>query len=138
MDGVSRKMIENYIPSVKEGVYPNDGGWLENEQDRPTLVLSIPEFLHFINVPIPKFDYAWLYNQEINAYIFCFRLKGLQQIEKTIIFHEEHAGILIKDENAFKHFDISITSEHLEDVNEETNYLYLPNITITRHPAASW
>jgi hypothetical protein len=131
-------MIEKYIPNVQDGLYPNDGGWIEEEQAKPSLVLSVPEFQHFINVPIPKFDYAWLYNQELNAYIFCFRIQGLQQIEKAIIFHEEHAGLLIKDENANKPFDLFITSEQLEEMDEDTTYLHFPNIAITRHPAASW
>lgn len=125
-------MADSYIPKVQEGIYPSDGGWLEEEGKNPTLVLVVPEFGHFVHMPVPKFDYAWLQNQELNAYIFCFRIQGVHQIEKAIIFHEDHAGLLLKEPYAHQAFDILITSVPLDEVKDDTKYLYLPNITIKR------
>lgn len=124
-------MTGKYEPTVTEGQYPEDGGWTEN-----ILLLSIPKFHDVIQVEVEKFDYAWLYNKEVDAYIFCFRFSN--EAERAIIFHVKHAGQLLMEPQAFETFSIAITSKAFEEMTDDTPYLYLPDIRLTRQSIAGW
>lgn len=127
-------MENSYTPTVTEGIYPADGGWSEIENQKPSLILSIPDYKNFLNVKINTFDYAWLYDDKLKAYIFCFRINGDRTIEKAIIFQNEHAGILLKDPLIEVPFDLIIVSEPLEELTEQTELLSFQGIVFGDRP----
>ncbi|MGO4890056.1 hypothetical protein ACJ2A9_20105 [Anaerobacillus sp. MEB173] len=128
-------MVKKYEPTISEGVYPSDGGW-SKDNGRDILILSIPEFADLMNIEYNSYHYAWLYDKNLNAYIFCFRLDHGE--ERAVIFHAEHAGVLLTEEMAYQSFQIAITDASFENLTEKTSYLLLNEIELQRELAAGW
>lgn len=124
-----------YKPSIKEGVYPDDAGWTQ-DGSKNILLLSIPMLSHVIRQTVTKFDYAWLYNKEIDAYIFCFKLSNGQ--EYAIFFQVDHAGRLLMDQNAYEEFSIVLTDKAFNVLTEDSEFITLSNIRLVRQPIAGW
>ena len=129
------KLTQKYVPKVTEGIYPEDGGWTSDENGN-VLLLSVPLLAPIIQTTVTKFDYSWLYDETINAYIFCFKLNG--EKESAIVFQSEHAGQLLITEEAVKEFSIAITEAPFEQLTDQSTYLYLPKISLNRHLSAGW
>ncbi|WP_246941371.1 hypothetical protein [Bacillus pinisoli] len=127
-------MNVNYIPTVNEGHYPHDAGWTE-ENNQSILLLSIPELKNIAHQVITVFDYAWLFDRNLNAYIFCFRI---EEEEHAIIFQFTHAGKLLMEKEAYDSFAIAITGAEFSEMTEHTPYLLLPSIQLNRQPVAGW
>lgn len=125
-----------YTPQISTGYYPEDAGWANGQDHENILLLCIPELSHLLTFQVKSYDYAWLYNQELDAYIFCFRLNN--KLEQGIIFQKDHAGILLRDELALKSFTIAITDKELETLNEREPVFMLGDILWTRSEIANW
>jgi len=130
-------MSKRYIPKVTEAVVPEDGGWAELKNE-DVLVLSIPEWDQdeLVGTPTKSIQYVWLYDRVGDAYLLCFKIND--EMEKAIAFGKEHAGMLLTHQQAYQPFSIVITSSSLEELKEDTSYLYLPKIELKRHPKAGW
>lgn len=128
-------MNQKYYPTVTEAVLPDDGGWT-NAGDRVVLLLSLSSFSELIHMSFETYDYAWLYDPEKDSYLFCFKLDNGE--ERAISFSKEYAGRLLQDKEADGLFDIAITSLPFEELQEDSDYLYLPDIRLDRHPEAGW
>ncbi|MBM7660470.1 hypothetical protein JOC85_001242 [Bacillus mesophilus] len=127
--------MSQYIPTVNEGIYPQDAGWTEDEQQQSILLLSIPELVGLANQVITKFDYAWLFDSSINAYIFCFRVN---EKEYAVIFQFNHAGKFLLEREAYESFSIAITGVEFSVMTEHTPYALFQPITLNRQPVAGW
>jgi hypothetical protein len=127
--------MSTYHPSISEGFVPEDGGWTK-DGGKDVLLLSVPELKESVALQIKSLDYAWLFDQTNDAYILCFRLN--RESEYAIIFHSKHAGRLLLDAEAYETFNVAITSQSFEHIHDETPYLYLPNITVSRQAVAGW
>ena len=114
---------------------PEDGGWTE-ENGNPILLLSIPSLKNYIDKTIYKFSYKWVYDLEEKAYVLIIELNKVDTF--AIIFHEQHAGQLLLDVDAYNEFIIYVTSELIEVIDENTNYLTLPKVKLTRNVLAGW
>lgn len=123
-----------YTPSVSEGVYPEDAGWA-HEGETEILLLSVPLPDEVFHVQNDTFDYAWLYNQSLDSYIFCFKLPSRQEF--GILFQREHAGMLLMEEEAYGEFTIVVTNQSFEEIKENTPFLTLSNISLKR-TIAGW
>ncbi len=126
--------MSQYIPKINEGFYPLDAGWTE-EQGQSILLLCVPELEDIVHKKIESFDYAWLFESSINAYIFCFRI---DQEEYAILFQFEHAGKFLLDPEAYESFGVAITSTEFHNIAENTPYLLLQPINLNRQPLAGW
>ncbi|MCF6094711.1 hypothetical protein L1765_12140 [Microaerobacter geothermalis] len=124
-----------YKPTVSEGIHPQDGGWYE-WLGETYLALSVPEWKDIVNKRAGHYEYAWLFDKDQNAYIFCFRLAD--GTERAIIFQRDHAGLLLLESPAYEPFHIWITSEELQDVEERTPLLQLKDVTLDRSVEAKW
>lgn len=127
-------MSKEYNPTITEGYYPEDAGWSLDESS-PILLLYLPELSKILGQKFHSFDFAWLYNESLNAYIFCFKINNQ---EYAIIFERDHAGMLLLESEAEDSFAIAITDIPFEEINENTNYLLLPNIHLKRHIKENW
>ncbi|MFD1739271.1 hypothetical protein ACFSCX_22580 [Bacillus salitolerans] len=128
-------MTNSYKPNISEGFYPHDAGWTEAGTEA-TLLVSVPELTGVTSMKVNQFDYAWLFDPAINAYIFCFQINS--KAEHAVIFQFEHAGRLLLETEAYERFSIAITSEEFKHIKEETPYLFFENISINRQPLAGW
>ncbi len=126
--------MNNYNPTIDVGFYPLDAGWTEEKNDS-ILLLCVPELDNIIQMKIVSFDFAWLFDSVIDAYIFCFQIENQ---EFAIVFQFKHAGKLLLEREAYETFSIAITSTEFQVMKEETPYLYLTNITLNRQPVAGW
>jgi hypothetical protein len=126
-----------YIPQISTGYYPKDAGWVSMQNEENILLLCVPELNHLITFHINNYDYAWLYNQELDAYIFCFRIN--HKFEHGVIFQKEHAGILLQDDEfASNPFTIAVTDKELENLKEEDSVFMLKDIILKKSKIASW
>jgi hypothetical protein len=123
-------LSQEYVPEITEGVYPEDGGWT-TDQSGNVLLLSVPLLSSIIHTTVTSFDYTWLYDKAINAYIFCFKINA--EKEYAVIFQNEHAGQLLITEEAADEFSIALTAFPFEELTDESTYLYLPKIILNRH-----
>ncbi|MDP4083187.1 MAG: hypothetical protein Q8934_01075 [Bacillota bacterium] len=83
-----------------------------------------------------SYNYAWLYNHELDAYIFCFKVNNRQ--EHAVIFKKDHAGVLLQKEYALTPFTIAITHKDF-GVLKETNPVFMfNNIEIAKNEVAGW
>jgi hypothetical protein len=130
----SDKMTD-YLPTIDEGFYPHDAGWTVDEQQESILLLSIPELGQCVHKVVTEFDYAWLFDSTINAYIFCFRIESR---EYAVIFQFQHAGKLLLEREAYEPFSIAITATQFSTMTEYTPYLLLQPIALNRQPVAGW
>lgn len=128
-------MKKEYIPTLTEGHYPENAGWTEDEFGN-VLLLSIPSVSDLLDEGMETYDYAWLFNKELDAYIFCFKLSSGREF--GVIFEAGHAGRLLLDPQAYEAFTITITNLAFEDVTEESEYLTFSNITLSRQTIAGW
>jgi hypothetical protein len=128
-------MSISYKPSVTEGYYPNEAGWSEDD-GKEILLLSVPQLDEVIGININQYDYAWLFNPDTNAYIFCFQLN--KEGEYAVVFQFEHAGKLLLVKEAYNSFSIAITSKRFDEITEETQYVFFSNVAINRQPMAGW
>jgi hypothetical protein len=128
-------MEGTYQPDIHEAVYPRDGGWTK-DGGQDVLLLSIPEFGELPGRAVDAFDYAWLYDNSLKAYILCFRLQD--GTERAILFQEEHAGKLLTDSPAYETFTVAISDQSLEVLCDDTPFLILPDIQLKRSLAAGW
>jgi hypothetical protein len=126
----------DYIPQVSTGYYPEDAGWASRPDGENILLLCIPEFNYLITFQVKSYDYTWLYNQELDAYIFCFKVN--KQSEHAVIFKKDHAGVLLQEEFAFKPFTIAITHKDLGTISEKDPVFLLNDIEISRSEIAGW
>lgn len=129
-------MSGSYHPKITEGIHPTDGGWTSDVGGHSILLLSLPEFTGFVGCSFDSFDYMWLYDRDLKAYIFCFRLSD--GAENAVLFQREHAGILLTDTSAYEPFHMAVTNHALDEVNDETDLFFLPNIQLQRSPVAGW
>ncbi|WP_142296515.1 hypothetical protein [Lottiidibacillus patelloidae] len=127
--------MQQYIPSIKEGFIPEDGGWTTSGQGN-TMLLSIPQLKAKINQKLDKYSYAWLYDKKQDAYIFCFQLDGKE--EYAILFQAEYAGKLLLEQEAYERFTVAITDLPFGHLTEQSNYLIINEVEITRQPIAGW
>lgn len=127
--------MNEYIPTVTEGYYPHDAGWTVGEDSQSILLLSIPELEKLTHEVITSFDYAWLFDASINAYIFCFRL---MEEEYAVIFQFNHAGKFLLEREAYEPFSIAITGVEFTEMTEHTPYLLLQTVQLNRQPVAGW
>jgi hypothetical protein len=125
-----------YIPQVSTGYYPEDAGWASRPDGENLLLLSIPDFNFLLTVQVNSYDYAWLYDQELDAYIFCFKINN--KTEHAIIFRKDHAGILLQEEFALKPFTLVITHKDLEALTENDPVFTLNDIEMKRSEIAGW
>ncbi|WP_096152892.1 hypothetical protein [Bacillus sp. FJAT-45066] len=114
---------------------PEDGGWTE-ENGKSILLLSIPSSKSYINKTVHKFSYKWVYDREEKAYVLIIEANNTNPF--AIIFHEKHAGELLLDADAYGEFILYVTSELIEEIDENTSYLILPKIKLTRNVLAGW
>ncbi|MCA1032414.1 hypothetical protein LCL95_15370 [Bacillus timonensis] len=128
-------MKELYRPSIEEGYVPEDAGWIKNGEEN-VLLLSIPGLSSIIHQKVETFDYTWLYQKDMDAYIFCFRLSN--GIEKAIIFQQEFAGKMLLKSEAYDVFSVAVIKQSFQDVSDDSEYLYLPAVTISRQSIAGW
>ncbi|MDF0726489.1 hypothetical protein PY093_07140 [Cytobacillus sp. S13-E01] len=128
-------MKKDYIPTITEGHYPDNAGWTEDDLGN-VLLLSIPSISDFFHEDMLTYDYAWLYNKELDAYIFCFKVSNGKEF--GVIFQARHAGRLLLDQQAYEAFTITITDQSFEDITEESEYLTFSNITLSRQTIAGW
>lgn len=127
--------MSNYTPTVTKGIYPEDAGWTEDGRNK-VLLLSIPMLTEIMKIKIYTFDYTWLYDKELDAYIFCFRLQDDQEF--AVLFQKEHAGILLMKSEANNEFTVVITDQPFNDLTEESRFISLPNILLERQKIAGW
>jgi hypothetical protein len=132
---VESDIMSQYIPTINEGIYPQDAGWTEDEHQQSILLLSIPELEELASQVVPEFDYAWLFDASINAYIFCVRI---DEKEYAIIFQFNHAGKLLLEREAYESFAIAITGSAFSIMTEHTPYTLLQPINLSRQPVAGW
>lgn len=125
----------SYTPSISQGVYPEDAGWT-NEGNTTVLLLSVPLLTEVLSYQIDTFDYAWLYDGDLDAYIFCFRLDNKKEF--AIIFHKDHAGKLLKEKESEEEFSLVITDQPFKGLSEDTPYVTLSNISFVRQTIAGW
>jgi hypothetical protein len=128
-------MNERYIPQIREAAIPEDGGWVKL-QNESVLLLSIPEWEDWLSQSTTSYPFVWMYDRAEDAYLFCFRLND--QTEKAIAFAKEHAGLLLKEEQANGPFSILITSDALAQTTAQSPYLLLTEVMLKRHPQAGW
>lgn len=128
-------MGRTYHPTVREVVHPTDGGWTK-ERGSNVLLLQIPEFKAHTGEIVQSFDYAWLYDSTLKAYIFCFKLSD--GTEKAVIFEANHAGLLLTDLQSYETFALAITHQSLERLDDQTSMLFLPGIDLHRSLTAGW
>jgi hypothetical protein len=126
----------NYIPKVSTGHYPDDAGWASRPDGENILVLCIPQFNYLITVQVEKYSYAWLYDQELEAYIFCFNINN--KIEEAVIFKKDHAGVLLQEKFAANPFTIIITHKDFETLHEKDLVFTLEGIEMKRSEIAGW
>lgn len=128
-------MKERYVPQVREAAIPEDGAWAELSNEN-VLILSIPEWKEILRHSTKGYRYVWMYDRQGDAYIFCFRLQA--GAEKAVAFAKEHGGLLLQDGRAYDSFSILVTSEPLDQAEEDTPMLLLQNVSLKRHPKAGW
>jgi hypothetical protein len=128
-------MTERYIPKIQEAAIPEDGGWIEGETN-PILLLSIPAWKGIETSSIDINAYAWMYDREQDAYLFCFRVADGG--EKAIAFISDHAGLLLKDENSLDVFTMMIMDRPLQEVNSSKSVFLIEKVQLVRHPVAGW
>ncbi|MFZ3589375.1 hypothetical protein ACOI1C_08865 [Bacillus sp. DJP31] len=126
--------MSQYMPTINEGFYPLDAGWTE-DQDESILILCVPELQDIVQEKIESYDYTWLFESSIDAYIFCFRLENK---EFALVFQFKHAGKLLLEPDAYETFSMAITSTNFQSMTENTPYLLLPHISLNRQPVAGW
>ncbi|MCH1625371.1 hypothetical protein [Fredinandcohnia quinoae] len=127
--------MSNYTPSVTEGIYPEDAGWTV-EKGNNVLLLSIPVLTEIMTYHIYTFDYTWLYHEELDAYIFCFRLQNDKEF--AILFQKDHAGMLLMEGEAYEEFTLVITDQDFKKLNDDSKYITLSNISLDRQKIAGW
>lgn len=126
----------DYQPQVSTGYYPEDAGWASRPTGENILLLCIPDFSYLITVQVKNYNYAWLYNQELDAYIFCFKINNQQ--EHAVIFKKDHAGVLLQEKFAFSPFTVAITHKDFETLREKDPVFMLNDIEISRSESAGW
>jgi hypothetical protein len=132
---IGELILQQYIPSIKEGYIPEDGGWTTSGEGA-TLLLSIPELTNIIEKKWDKHSYAWLYDKKQDAYIFCFQFDGTD--EYAILFQADFAGRLLLEKEAYEPFTIAITDLPFERLTEHSKYVIINSVAITRQPIAGW
>jgi hypothetical protein len=125
----------NYSPNITEAHHPEDGGWTE-ENGIPVLLLSIPSLGDLIPTKIDKYSYAWLYEKEMEAYIFCVQVNNRDEF--GVIFSREEAGQLLLDAEAYGEFTVIICKEAFDQLEDDTPFLTFPKISLTRSVLAGW
>ncbi|MFT4414932.1 hypothetical protein ACLM5H_13815 [Fredinandcohnia humi] len=125
----------SYRPTITQGIYPEDAGWTSENQTN-ILLISAPLLSEILSFTTDPFDYAWLYDEELDAYIFCFRLQNQQ--EYAILFQKEHAGRLLIEQVAYEEFSIVLTDQPFEMIKEETPHVTLSKISLKRQTIAGW
>jgi hypothetical protein len=133
MIGVST--MQQYIPNIQEGYIPEDGGWTTSGEG-PTLLLSIPKLTTIMGKKWNKHSYAWLYDKKQDTYIFCFQFDGKE--EYAILFQADFAGRLLLEKEAYEPFTIAITDLPFEELSDESSYVIINEVQITRQPIAGW
>ncbi|MGY3715321.1 hypothetical protein ACWE42_07330 [Sutcliffiella cohnii] len=119
----------------KEGFVPEDGGWTQLEGEK-VLLLSVPTIQKYIEVPINNFSYKWLYNRELTSYILDLTFNDEHNI--PLIFPQTHAGQLLLDADAYGEFAIAIITIPLENMEDDTPFLFFPKINLKRSIHAGW
>ncbi|MDP4085864.1 MAG: hypothetical protein Q8934_14755 [Bacillota bacterium] len=125
-----------YIPQVSTAYYPEDAGWANRPNGENILLLCIPDLSYLITIQIESFHYAWLYSQDLDAYIFCFKINNKQ--EHAVIFKRDHAGVLLQQEFAFSPFTIVVTHKDLNTLTEKDPVLMLSDIELSKNDGAGW
>ena len=125
----------NYSPKITEAHHPADGGWTE-ENGIPVLLLSTPSLENLIPTRIDKYSYAWLYEKEMDAYIFCVQINNRDEF--GILFSREEAGQLLLDADAYGEFTVVMCKEAFDQLEEDTPSLILSKISLTRSVLAGW
>lgn len=126
----------DYMPQVSTGYYPEDAGWASRPDGENLLLLSIPDLRFLLTFQVNSYDYAWLYDQELEAYIFCFKINN--KSESAVIFQRDHAGILLQEEFALKPFTVVITEKDFEHLSENDPVFQLDNIEMVKSDTAGW
>lgn len=125
----------NYSPNITEAHLPVDGGWTIDD-GIPVLLLSIPSLGNLIPTRIDKYSYAWLYEKEMDAYIFCVQINNHDEF--GILFSRDEAGQLLLDADAYGEFTVVLCKEAFDQLEEETPFLNFPKISLTRSVLAGW
>jgi hypothetical protein len=125
-----------YTPQVSTGYYPEDAGWASRPDGENLLLLSMPDLSYLLTFQVNSYDYAWLYDQELDAYIFCFKINN--KSENAIMFKKDHAGVLLQEECALNPFTIVITDKGFENLRETDPVFQLNNIEMKRSEVAGW
>lgn len=128
--------MEEYVPSISKGYYPEDAGWAKRPDGENILLLCIPEYSYLLTIQVKSYEYAWLYNNELDAYVFCFRINN--KSEQAIIFKRDHAGVLLNETFAYSPFSVAITHKDFAYLTEKDPVFMLNNIELTRHVSAGW
>ncbi|MDX5475504.1 MAG: hypothetical protein LPK00_08190 [Bacillaceae bacterium] len=124
----------NELTSIDAHI-PEDGGWSE-ENGQSILLLSIPSLKNYLDKKVHKFSYKWVYDREEKAYVLILEVNKVDEF--AIMFHEQHAGQLLLDADAYNEFILYVTSELIEEIDEKTSYLIFPKIKLTRNVLAGW
>jgi len=125
----------NYSPNITEAHLPVDGGWTI-DAGIPVLLLSTPSLGDLIPTRIDKYSYAWLYEKEMDAYIFCVQINNRDEF--GLLFSREEAGQLLLDADAYGEFTVVICEEAFDQLEEDTPFLTFPKISLTRSVQAGW
>ncbi|WP_408007286.1 hypothetical protein ACJROX_21705 [Pseudalkalibacillus sp. A8] len=124
-------MENQFKPSVTEAYIPDDGGWTSYKETN-VLLISIPRFDQLVQIENKGYSYVWLYDEEMDGHIFCFKLDSGE--ERAILFKHEHAGRLLQKEEAQELFHIAVASTKLDEIDDDTYLLWLPNVEFTPRP----
>ncbi|MGP4081998.1 hypothetical protein ACTWQL_19105 [Pseudalkalibacillus sp. R45] len=124
-------MDNQYTPSVTEAYMPEDGGWT-TFRETPVLLLSFPKFDQLVQIDNRGYSYVWLYDEGMEGHVFCFKLNSGE--ERALLFKNDHAGKLLLEQEAQALFHIALTSTMLEEMDDDTPLLWLPNIEFTPRP----
>lgn len=125
----------NYSPNITEAHHPEDGGWTI-DGGIPVLLLSIPSLGDLIPTKINKYSYAWLYEKEMDAYIFCARINNKDEF--GVLFPREEAGRLLLEADAYGEFNVVICKEAFEHLEDDTPFNAFSNISLNRSVLAGW
>lgn len=125
-----------YTPDISEGYYPEDVSWATSEGGGDFLLLCVPQYSYLLTFKLQNLEYVWLYNPEIDAYIFCFRIN--HKFEHAIIFQKDHAGMFLQNELVNKPFQVIITHRDFDTLRETDPVFKLNDIVFTRHKSAGW
>jgi hypothetical protein len=119
--------IMDYKPEVSQGYYPEDAGWAQRQDGENVLLLCVPQYSYLITFQVNSYEYAWLYDEDIDGYIFCFKIN--KKFEQAFILLEEYAN---------KPFTVAITHKEFATIGERDPVFMLKNIELKRNENDNW